>query len=268
MLAPSSVVKATAKTAMRGKFLKCVIAGAIFEFSLLVGIYAAELIDYVSPVFAVAVVFLVAFVLFLGVPLLLGLLRFFRRLIWGEEDNPVIVFHYFSTRELYVRAIKLGLFLGVRVGVAALVMYLPAILIDIFTGTALYDMLGISIPLWISNLWVLSVFFKAAAGVGLFFVCLKWYMAPFLYVADEEMEPLEAIHMSSIISRGTALDFFSLILSFALWILASFFMIPIVFTMPYFIAAYMVHCRFAVTHYNRAVDSMNEEAAPSFSAEV
>lgn len=267
MLAPSSVVKTTAKTAMRGSFLKCIIVGAAFVFSVLAGVYVSELIDFVSN-YAVSTAFFAIYSFLLLFPLFLGMLRFFRRLIWGEEDGPVLIFHYFSSKALYIRAIRLGLFLGIRIATAALILFLPVILIEIFTGNALYDMLGISMPLWISNLWALSVFFKAAAGVGLFFVALKWYLAPFLYVADEKMEAQEAINMSSIVSRGTALDFFMLVLSFALWILLSIFMIPIVFTLPYFIAAYSVHCRFAVSHYNRAVDSMNGTDEPSFSADI
>ena len=269
MMAPSSVVKATAKTAMRGKFYKCIIACTVFVFSVIIGLYLAQLVDFVSPLPYTGDVFFVAFAVFLFAPLFLGLLRFFRRLVWEEDDAPLIVFHYFSSAELYMRAVKLIFFLGLRIALVSLVLYLPAIVVDIFSGSGIYDILGMRMPLWIPNFRVISVCLKAVAGVVLFFVALRWYMAPFLYVADEEMDALEAIHMSSTISRGTALDFFLLIISFIHWIILSLFMLPIVFTLPLFIAAYTVHCRYAVAHYNKVVDLMNGDTQPNlFETEV
>ncbi len=269
MLAPSSVVKATAKTALGGRFYRCIIACTVFVFTVLIGLYSAQLIGFVSPFSYTADIAFVLFAVLLFAPLFLGLVRFFWRLIWDEDDSPVLVFHYFSSPALYMRALKLVLFLGIRVGIAALLLYLPAIVVDIFSGSGIYDMLSIPMPLWISNFRVISVCLKAVAGVGIFFISLKWYMAPFLYVADEEMDALEAIHMSSTISRGTTLDFFLLILSCTHWIILSLLLLPIVFTLPYFIAIYIVHCRYAVTHYNKVVDLMNDGSqSSSFETEV
>ncbi len=46
------------------------------------------------------------------------------------------------------------------------------------------------------------------------------------------------------------LDFIYLFFSFAGWILLSLIFIPLVFTMPYFIAGVCVHTRFAIAEYN------------------
>lgn len=269
MLAPSSVVKATAKTALRGKFYKCVIACTVFVFAVLIGIYSAELIGFISPLSYTAETVLTAVAFFAFAPLFLGLLRFFRRLVWECEDSPVIVFHYFSSPALYRRAMKLVWYLALRIALTAFLFYLPAAVVDIFSGSGIYDMLGVRMPMMIPNFRVIAVCLKALAGVALFLVSLKWYLAPFLYVADEDMEALEAIHMSATVARGTTLDFFLLILSFMHFIILSLFMLPIVFTLPYFVAAYIVHCRFAVAHYNKVVDLVNGGAVPvSFETEV
>lgn len=267
MLAPASVIKKTAKTAMSGKFLKCVIASAVPIFACLICLFISDLIGFATHN-AVFISVFALLIFFLVIPLFLGTLRFFRRLLWNEDDAPLLVFHYLSSAELYKKALRFTFALGVRIlGVGALLM-LPAFIVELFTGTFLYDFLGIDMPTWISGLWIVSVFLGAAAQVMLFFGCLRWYLAPFLFVADEEMDVSEAIHMSTIISRGTALEFFLLLCSFALWILASVLMLPIVFTVPYFISAYIVHSRFAVAQYNRVCDEVNGSDVPSYAAQV
>ncbi len=269
MLAPSSVIKSTAKTALSGRFYRCIIASTVFVFAVLLGLYSAQLIGFVSPISYTADAVFIVFSVFLFAPLFLGLIRFFRRLVWEENDHPVSVFYYFSSADLYARAMLLVFFLGIRLGFTALVLFLPSLVVDIFSGSGIYDMLSLPMPLWISSLRVISVCLKAVAGVIMFFVAMKWYMAPFLYVADENMDALEAIHMASTISRGTMLDFFLLIISCIHLILISFLMLPIVFTLGYFIAIYVVHCRYAVAHYNKVVDFVNQGTQPdSFETEV
>ncbi len=267
MLAPSSVIKSTARTAMSGKFLKCIIACGIFEFANIICLYLSEIIGFVinDYAFYAAMVVLSVFLIF---PLFLGVLRFFRRLLWGEDDGPIIVFHYFSSAKQYYRAFRFTLVFGLRYFLSALVLFVPAFIVKLFSETFFYDLFGLKMPAWISNMWVLSVFLTAAAAVVFFFVGLRWYIAPFLYVADEEMDASEAIHMSVVISRSTALEFFTLILSFVLYIAASFLMIPIIFTMPYFIAAYMVHSRYAVAQYNRVCDELSQGNVPYYTPSV
>ena len=156
--------------------------------------------------------------------------------------------------------------LCLRLAFFAIILFIPAKIVDIFGGVKIYDLLDIPIPLWTSNLYYLSLFLKTVASVLLFFIMLRYYAAPVLSVADEEMDASEAIHMSCVIYKRTMLDFIYLFFSFAGWILLSLIFIPLVFTMPYFIAAVCVHTRFAIAEYNSFEELKNTPDVPTFVA--
>ena len=137
----------------------------------------------------------------------------------------------------------------------------------VLSSERFYNFFDLSLPVWTSSLWTLNSFLAIISSFALIFVALKYYLAPFLFVSDANMHPAEAINMSVIISRRTGSDFVALVLSFALWILLSVFVAPLIFTIPYFIAAYGVHCRYAVTAYNNDVDNFNSKDAPFYSVD-
>ena len=90
-----------------------------------------------------------------------------------------------------------------------------------------------------------------------------FYIAPVLFIADDNMDCAEAIHMSTIIAKGSSIDFVYLFFSFIGWILICFFLIPIVFVLPYLICSYLVHIRFAVAKYNKHIVK-NDNNIPTF----
>ena len=97
---------------------------------------------------------------------------------------------------------------------------------------------------------------------------LKYYLAPFLIVADENMEVGEAIHMSSTVSKNVMLDIIYLFLSFLGWIALSVLIIPLVFTMPYMLTSLSFHVRFAIAEYNKRVEKINQSDIPTFAAGI
>lgn len=262
----SSAVKATAKAALKGNWPRACVACIVLLQSAFIGLLIAEIVNYVGGSIA-AVVFLAVLAVFLFCPLLLGVVRFFWRLIFDAFDSPVSVFYYFSSRKLYRRALSLTLAIGLRAVLYGVLLYLPAAVVHIFSSPGIYDLLNISIPLWTGNLYYLALFLQTVAGVILFFLMLKFYMAPFFAVADEEMTIGEAVHMSVIVSRGSLLDFVYLLFSFAGWILLSLIVLPLLFTLPYFVTAFSVHIRYAVAEYNRKIEKMGG-GIPTFVAGV
>ena len=86
---------------------------------------------------------------------------------------------------------------------------------------------------------------------------LRFYIAPILFVADENMDVSETLHMSTVISRKSSLDFIYLISSFIGWILISVLVIPLIFTLPYILTSYAVHVRFAIAEYNKHIGNLN-----------
>lgn len=266
MLAPSGIVKRTAKTALRGNWLKSIVAATTAIFAVLVCIFASDCAHIVAGWFCSAVIFAAA-CFFLIFPLILGVLWFFRRLIWGQDDNVIAIFRYFSDFSLYKRALHLTGLMAIRLFSNGILLFSPCLIVRLFCWGGLYSFLNLSMPVWAGGLIYVSYFLGFIATLALFFVMLKIYLAPFLFTADEEMDAAEAVNMSAVISKRTDSDFFWLLLSFVGWALLSAFVMPLVFTLPYFVCSYLVHCRFAVAQYNREVDRMTEDHATFYRAE-
>lgn len=263
MSVPSYAIKQTAKTALAGQYTKSVVASSIFLFSMLV-VYITSSLIYTLTGEIGFFTFLILFAVFLGFPLFLGLLYFFRRLLWGNNDSVVTVFKYFSSIDEYKRAMHLSLILSLRMGISAVVAFAPSLIVKLLTSEGFYSAFGMSLPLWTSNLWVVSSFLQILGIAVWLLVNIRYYMSGFLFVADENMDAAEAVNMSAIISRRTAGDFFWLVLSFAFWAMLSALVAPLIFTIPYFVCAYGVHCRYAVAAYNKSVDIMTNNSTPYF----
>lgn len=266
MLAPSPIIKKTARTALSGHFLQGVAVSCVLIFACFIGVLVASIVSVFAGM-AGYVIFLVACYFFAISPLALGALCFFRRLLWGQSDNVLIIFKYFSSAEEYKRALHLTLILTVKLVSAGIILFLPCLVVWMLSSEWFYSVFGLSFPVWTSSLWTLNSFLAIIAAFALMFVMLKYYMAPFLLVCDDNMHPAEAVNMSSIISKRTGADFFGLVLNFAGWIILSLFVAPLVFTVPYFMASYGVHCRYAITAYNRDVDIFNSKDTPFYTVD-
>ncbi len=266
MLAPSPVVKITAKAALRQGFLKSVAVGCILLFAF----FAVVLTATLASVFAgnAGYIATMAILIFFVIsPLFLGALYYFRRLLWNQNDSVLVIFKYFSSAAEYKRTLHFSLLIAARLLLLSAVLYLPCIIVCLLSNEQIYSLFNLSLPVWTSNLWTLNSFLAIIASLALVFVMLKYYLAPFVFVSNDTVDPAEAVNMSTIISKRTGADFFGLAISFIGWILVSFLVAPLIFTLPYFMASYGVHCRFAITAYNLDVDRFNASVTPSFSTD-
>lgn len=265
MTASGNAVKLTAKTALKGNRLRCIAACMTALLSFFVIWYAYEITEYVfGEIPALAVGALMLF--FLMLPLFQGLIRFIWRMLFGVSDSPATVFYYFSDKTNYRRALKITFAMCIRAAFLSFLLFLPAAVVDIFGGTAIYSALGIPIPLWTTGLYYLSLFLKSAAVILLIFFMLRYSAAPVLFVADENMEASEAVHMSCVIFKSATLDFIYLLFGFFGWFLLSLTVIPLIFTLPYFLTSVCVFVRFAVADYNKRAEHIRNSGIPTFVA--
>ncbi len=263
----SSIIKITAKTALKGNYIKAIISSLI----LIVSIFVINAIASLSSIFGgeiFANALCIILNIFMVFPLFMGLLRYFWRLIFNTLDNPISVFYYFSEKKLYIKSIYLLFAIAVRCIPVAVLLYLPALFLWIISNFSVFDLINVSTPLWASDLSYAILFLRTLASVILVIYMLKFYIAPVLFVADEEMDIAEAIHLSKVISKKTTLDFIYLILSFFGWILVSILVFPILFTLPFFITSYLVHVRFVIADYNKHLNDNNNTNYPSFETGV
>ncbi len=266
MLAPSPIIKQTAKTALSQNYLTSVAVSCVMIFIY----FVCNLVSSLVSVFASEIGYFVAFILFSVFalsPLALGVIYYFRRLIWESKDSALVIFKCFSSVDEYKRAIVFTFILFSKLAVYALIVFSPCIILWLFSNDFIYQTLGLSLPVWASSLRALNSFVAIIAFFTLVFIALKFYLSPFIFIGNDDIDPAEAINMSTIISKRTGGDFFGLVLSFAGWILLSLFVAPLIFTLPYFLASYSVHCRFAITAYNRDVDHFNSLNTPSYSTD-
>lgn len=266
MVAPSPVIKKTAKTALSAHWFQSIAVSVVLIFTLLIGVLTASLISVVADTVGYFI-FLALFLLFIAAPLSLGVLYWFRRILWGQSDSLLLIFKYFADKKEYKRALQLILLLTVKTVSASLVMFFPCIVVFMLSSEQFYALFDLPLPVWTSSLWTLNSFLAIVGLVGVILVALKYYLSLYLFVSNDDIHPSEAINMSTIISKRSGADFFGLVFSFAGWILLSMLIAPLIFTLPYFVESYVVHCRYAVTAYNRDVDRFNTRNTPYYSVD-
>ena len=252
MLAPSSVIRANARIALKKDFIRYIAAAAVLMLSVIFSALLTELsAEITGNIFAELIS--VLFSLFILFPLFLGVIRFYWRSVNGGDDSINEAFIYFSSAAEYRRAAETALRMGLRLIVIFAVCLAPAGIVRIMCSSEFYEILGTPFPDFAANLWFTHECLIAVGLILFLFVQLRYYLTPFLCVADENMTPAEAINISRMISKRTVFDYIGLFFSFSGWILLSLTAIPLIFTVPYFIMAYIVHSRFAVAQYNAAV---------------
>lgn len=264
MSASSRAVKLTAKTALKSNWVSAIIISTAAVLSYFICNLIASVLSIVFGNIAATVIFFVM-LFFLFLPIGLGLLRFFWRMLFSANDTPLELFYYFSGKKLYLKSLKLFGVILLRAFCVGIVLFLPAIAVWLISQSFLYDILSMPIPIWSANLNYVFSLLCTTAMVVLIFIMLKFYLAPMLFVADESIDIAEAVHMSKTISKKTSLDFIFLAFSFAGWILLCFLYIPTVFIIPYIITAYLVHSRFAVAEYNKHIEENVKAQFPSYS---
>lgn len=245
----SNAVKSTAKTALKENYLSTVASSLILIFSWIVCLNCAALL---MPVVGEIGVFIIAVLMtvFLLLPMALGLLRSVWRLLFGVSDGPLSVFYWFSDIKLYSRALKLISQFGLRIILWLAILNLPSLLLFFLSHSFFFEMIGTEVPVWTANFGFFSVILRNVSFVIVFFVMLKYYMAPILVIADENMDVNEAMYTSAVIAKKSSIDFISLIASSILWIIATFLLMPLPFTLPVLLGFYAVHTRFSITEYN------------------
>lgn len=249
MSAGSNAVKSTAKTAIKENYLKLVVSSLILIFSWILCLNCAALL--MSVVGKISTLIIVALMLlFLLLPMALGLLRSVWRLLFGVSDSPMSIFYWFAHRKLYSRSLKLIFQISMRTIFWLVILNLPSLLLYFLSRSYFFEMIGTEVPVWTANLVFFSVILRNVSFVIVFFIMLKYYMAPILVIADENMDVNEAMYTSAVISKKSSVDFIGLIVSSILWIIASFLLMPLPFTLPFLLGFYAVHTRFSIAEYN------------------
>lgn len=259
MLVPTKVIRTTARAALKNKMVSCMAATVGFLFCVFSGLFVCDILSYITKSMAVSLALNILFVVFAVLPVLFGLLRYMWFVLSGITQNPIQIFYYFSSGERFGRAANLSARLVIKGSLWAFVCFLPAFVVSVLLNSSFYEAVGISIPEFIGNLWVLEVFLAVAGLIGWVFLMLRYYLAPFLFVADEKMPAFTVMDTAKVLSKRTMLDYVCLVFSMFVWVLISLTGMPIIFTLPYFLMAYLVHGCYAVAQYNSTITAINTQ---------
>lgn len=251
----SHIVKNTVKASLKGRRISAGIAGSLPYVIYLVlismyGVFSLFLIR--QQLFLIIIASITA--LFVFLPVLLGTLRWFWRMADGCEDPLSDIFYYFENFFLYRRAVKCILFLIFKCAVGLFVCLVPFFIVTILSNAWIYQFLGAEIPLWVAGLAVVEAFLRLVGIIAGLLAISRYYLFPALVVMDDNLLLLEAMHSSTIVARRSVGYFVSLAISMIGWIVLSLLMIPIFYTAPIFLTAYVVHARYAVVNYNQNID--------------
>lgn len=267
MTVSNTSIKATAKNIIKPNRLKNFAVCTIVLSVWLIYYNISAIISFLTS----EAMFLIAISIFSFLilsPFLLGLVRYFWRQFCGQNDDVIEIFYYLSSKKLYIKTLHLVFSLSFRIALMYIVFSIPIYILEFITGSWLYNALNVSIPIWTANISNLSGFLGIISITATVIYSLKFYLAPMLFVADENIDIAEALHLSSVISRRTMLDFIFLAFSFLGYILLSILILPLIFTLPYMIVTYLIHCSFAVESFNEEISKINHDDIPTFVAGV
>lgn len=258
MIANSKTVKVTVRDALRTKFLRVSVACLIPLITAMILVTLLGLLIETLPT-VLCCVLAAAAMLFILYPLIMGTVRFFVRFIKGNiEEDVAAVFYYFTSPKIYGKVLYIQIILSIKKLGIALVTSLPVLTAWVISGSFIYDLFNIAMPIWAQSVSYTITYLSVVSILAYFIFTLRYYLAPFLLAADEGMHAAEAVYMSKLISRRTVIDFAFLLASHILYILLSFMVLPAVFTLPYLIGAYVVHCDSAVEQHNNTVKTLSE----------
>lgn len=251
-MARHKIVKLTAKTTLKDKWTGAVIVSSVFLGVCLFNTLIGELLYSIGNVFFFTI-FSLLFLVFLIIPLILGLLDYFRALAFGEEANFNRLFIGFTSADEYTRYLSFSLSMFIRVVLAYAFLSLPSSITKAMSEPSTYTTLNLPIPVWTTALSVISSMLYIFGLCLLVVFMLRYFMAPFLLVSNKDMSAKEAIMLSKIISKGHKFEFVKLAFSMIFYIILSLFFLPLLFTLPYFMMCYVTLCRFTVYEYNKSI---------------
>ena len=258
----NAAVKSTAKVALRQFWPQAIAACLLFIAVLFVPYVVASVNTVVMGAISVwinAGVYLV-FCVVVGAPTFLGVLRYFRRAVYGNVDSLGSLFYYFTNKKRYKNSVWFAFMLAFRLLLVAAITFLPYLIVKIleflpiklFSGSVIMQVGIVRGILFLFG----AVFFVVTTA--------RYYISPMLFVSCEDMHWTEAFYLSKHISKYSTGPFLVLLVGFVGWILLSVCGFTLIYTAPYMLTAYVVHCRYAFSRYNHNIEIMKETDFPEY----
>lgn len=177
-------------------------------------------------------VILLSFIILL--PIYLGLSRFYYYVSKGESPSAAEIFYYFKGRKVFLHSLNFGINIILRCLMWSLVCMLPGTIIMIISGMlSAMPVTSVSLSRYAVVLVPIAMILLVVGYIFLFAIILRYFLASYLFVSREEMGVRDCIRMSFNNMVGYRISVLKLYITFIPWVLACFFVLPILYVMPY-----------------------------------
>lgn len=263
----NATIKSIAKNILKENYITSAIVSVITISTFFIFVNVAGLFGWAFGD-AASMAVLVLLLLLLLAPLCVGVLRHFWRQSCGVRDNPKGIFYFFSTKSLYFKALSLAFSLLFRILLIYLIFSIPVFVARLISGTWLYSFLDISIPIWTVDFSNITNFLRGLVIVVTLFSSFRYFLAPMIFIANEDMKVSQIIRASVAISKTSFHDFLFFLFSLSGWILLSMLVIPLILTIPYILTSYLVYSSYTVSAFNENILKNSQGGVPTFVAGV
>ncbi len=268
-----SEMKSAARTALRHRWPEAVAVSMIcFSTVLLNGIVRAILTDVFkldsvwSPLAlngltvdrAAASIGVAAFSVILSLclsfPLFFGALRWFWQVTAGSNPSVGEIFYYFSSPKRFFKTVALSVVTYIIIMLAAVVCMLPSAVMSELTSPDFYNEIGLQMPVLMEALRSLVVVLHV---IGLLLLCF-FAAGPLLsftvVFSEPELSVFGTLSCTMKLAKGLRFNFTVFVFSFFGWALASILILPLIFSIPYFLSSLTVYGREAERAFKRRAE--------------
>ncbi len=253
MIAPIRALKRDARNGMKGQFLLFVIGACALIFSAVTIAIITEFFLLFQSTEALYIPIFFVLIFLAVIPIGLGVLRFFWLIYRGQKQNPSEIFYLFGDRKTYYRYLCVAFPIYLRSVIVFFLSQLPSLILNVLSNPEFYKKMKWTEPNATGVFSTLSVILSAVGWIVFLLYILRFYMAPFLFVASPQMTPRILSGYTEMFYRQTSRELLRYVLSFLPLILLSLLVVPLIFTLPYFMTGYLTYCRYAVARYNHSM---------------
>ncbi len=172
-------------------------------------------------------------------PLYNGFVRFYSKAACGGDAEMSDVFHFFESKQLYKSAVIYMAGVLVRCLGILLVCEAPAIAVAAISADDIYDNGGLQFI-------VISL---AVIGFICNFLWLHRFALQMMLFSHYDYDGVSAAKEGMLAAKGNIGKLIKLSFSFILWMLSTFFIVPLLYVCPYMTCSYFVSAKYIIANY-------------------
>ena len=209
--------------------------------------------------YCVLTVLLVIILFFILCPISLGVSRFYYIVSKGESPSVAEIFYYFKNKKIYLRSLSCGINIGLRMLLWGIVCMLPGIITLFVSGTfTMAPTIDANLRLFALLLTILSNLFLIAGLVVYVVIILRYFLTPYVVISREELGVKECINISFRMMKGYRTSVFKLYITFIPWLVACFFVLPLLYVVPYFSTSKMSCAKWLMVEIEKKIANQQQ----------